>query len=174
MKYVKSYLLLVILIGFGVGCSDEDPQVIDEIYTGNESTYPLQSASEFDITGAATFKERVDGGTDVSIVLDKTFDTGEFPVHLHFGDVATDKAEIASLLLPIAGNNGTSMTTIFTLSDESKVTFNDLKEFDGSLKIHLSATGEGRDIVLAAGNIGKAFTASATNGRVGMGVCKSE
>jgi hypothetical protein len=174
MKSAKSYLLLIILIGLGLGCSDEDTQVIDEVYTGNESTYPLGSASEFDITGAATFKERVDGGTDVIIVLDKTFDTGEFPVHLHFGDVATDKAEIASLLVPVAGNNGTSKTTISTLSDESKVTFNDLKEFDGCLKIHLSGTGEGRDIVLAAGNIGKAFATGATNGRVGIGVCKSE
>ena len=174
MKSTKSYLLFFILIGLGLGCSDDDPQAIDEVYTGNESTYPLQSASEFDVTGAVTFKERVDGGTDVSIVLDKTFDTGEFPVHLHFGDVTTDKADIASLLLPVAGNNGTSKTTISTLSDESKVTFNDLKEFDGCLKIHLSATGEGRDIVLAAGNIGKAFTSSTTNGRVGMGMCKSE
>ncbi|HZI24229.1 MAG TPA: hypothetical protein VFD46_04090 [Chryseolinea sp.] len=173
MKFAKSYFLLIMLIGLGLGCSDEDPQV-DEVYTGNESTYPLESASEFDISGAATFKERVDGGTDVFIVLDKTFDTGEFPVHLHFGDVTTDKAEIALLMLPVAGNNGTSKTTISSLSDESKVTFNDLKEFDGCLKIHLAATGEGRDIVLAAGNIGKAFTASATNGRVGMGVCKSE
>jgi hypothetical protein len=173
MKSAKSYFLFIMLIGLGLGCSDEEPQV-DEVYTGNESTYPLESASEFDISGAATFKERVDGGTDVFIVLDKTFDTGEFPVHLHFGDVSTDKAEIASLLLPVAGNNGTSKTTISTLSDESKVTFNDLKDFDGCLKIHLAATGEGRDIVLAAGNIGKAFTASATNGRVGIGVCKSE
>lgn len=174
MKSTKSYLLFFILIALGLGCSDEDPQVIDEVYTGNESTYPLESASEFDITGAATFKERVDGRTDVIIMLDKTFDTGEFPVHLHFGDVATDNAEIASLLLPIAGNNGTSNTTISTLTDESKVTFNDLKDFDGCLKIHLSATGEGRDIVLAAGNVGRAFTASATNGRVGVGVCKNE
>jgi len=174
MKSAKSYLFLIVLIGLGLGCSDEDPQVIDQVYTGNESSYPLESASEFAITGAATFKERVDGGTDVSIVLNKTFDTGEFPVHLHFGDVATDKADIALLLSPIAGNSGTSKTTISTLSDESKITFDDLKEFDGCLKIHLSATGEGRDIVLAAGNIGKAFTTSATNGRVGMGVCKSE
>ena len=174
MKTTNRYLALVIVLGLGLSCSDDSPQMADVVYTGNETSYPLASASEFNAGGSAVFKERIDGGTDVLITLDKTFNMGEFPVHLHFGDIGTDQADIASLLVPIDGGKGSSITTISMLSDESKITYSELNALEACIKIHLSATGEGRDVILAAGNVGKAFASGASNGRTGIGVCKSK
>jgi hypothetical protein len=171
---VTRFYSLIAIVALVLGCSDNEPQIKEQTYTGNESTYPLESSSEFNITGVATFKERMDQTTDIFITLDKTFDAGEFPVHLHFGDVATDQADIASLLIPVDATKGSSQTTVSLLADESKITFDELKKLDACVKIHLSATGEGRDIVLVAGNIGKAFTSNPNNGRVAIGLCKSE
>ena len=72
MKTTYVYLALIIVLG--LSCSDDSPQMADVVYTGNETSYPLASASEFNTGGAAVFKERIDGSTDVLITLDKTFD----------------------------------------------------------------------------------------------------
>ena len=60
---------------------------------------------------------------------------------------------MAAMLNPVDATNGESSTTIYKLLDEAKVTYVDLVEFDGSIKIHLD-DGPNKKVVIAAANIG--------------------
>lgn len=175
MKAFKSTTVCVIL-SFALGCSQNDPLVEKETeFTGREVTYALESASEFDVSGTAVFKERIDFSTDIVITLNKTFQgNAQFPVHLHVGDMSKDNADIAASLQPVEAINGESETLLTMLADESKVTFDEIKQMDACIKIHLSATGPEKDIVLAAGNVGLAVSKNPAGGRLKIGLCKSE
>lgn len=154
-----------------LGCQ-ENGQVISE-FTGNEVVYSLQSGSVYAISGTITFKERKDGSTQVFVDLTGTEGNIQHPVHLHLGDITQPDAAVAALLSPVLGSSGKSESHLKQLSNEQPITFNDLISLNACIKIHLSDTGPESDIILAAGNIGSAFQ-TATNGRVGIGVCKSE
>jgi hypothetical protein len=170
----KAFWGVLLVLG---GCSVGDPAVQKASdFTGNEITYPLASASEFNISGSVTLKERKDGSTTLDIVLNGMEGTEglEFPVHLHNGNVATDNAEIAAVLQPVSGKSWKSSTVLKTLTDESAVKFDDLKNADACIKIHFAATGINKDIILSAGNIGKATDSPDANGRFSVAVCKSE
>ena len=154
----------------------DDPAIQKESdLTGREITYALESGSEFNVSGTAVLKERKDLSTEIVITLNKGFDeNAQFPVHLHLGDVTTDKADIAASLQPVDAKNGVSETLLTMLADESKVTFDEIKQMNACIKIHLSATGPEKDVVLAAGNIGLAVSKNPTGGRLEIGLCKSE
>lgn len=173
---MKVFLSVCLILVSALSCSQNDPIIEKESdFTGREITYTLESASEFDVSGTAVLKERIDLSTDIVITLNKTFqDNAQFPVHLHLGDISTDNADIAASLQPVSANNGISETFLTILADESKVTFDDIKEMDACIKIHLSASGPEKDIVLAAGNIGQAFARNPAGGRLKIGLCKSE
>jgi hypothetical protein len=175
MKTITGYswgMMLCCLLG----CSQNEPSLQKpDAFTGNEVTYELVSASEFNVSGTATLKERCDGSTSILISLsgiDGSNDM-ELPVHLHYGDVTGEDAEVAALLNPVKAKLN-SETVLTRLSDESLLTFSDLKQMDACIKIHLSATGDGRNVVLSAGNIGSAYAKSVTSGRLKIGTCKSE
>ena len=95
------YLLVV----FALGCSQNDPEIQKENnYTSREVTYALESGSgsDYNVSGTAVFKERVDLSTQIIITLNKSFEENvQFPVHLHLGDVTTDQADVAATLQPV-------------------------------------------------------------------------
>jgi hypothetical protein len=171
---INNFLVCALLI-FAFGCHlDERTTLKPFVYTGNEVTYALASGSEYNISGTATLKERIDYSTDIIIALSGTSGNSlKFPVHLHFGDISIEKAKIALQLRPVDGQTGNSETTVTELADESAVTFAQLKTLNASIKIHLSNSGDGRNIILAAGNIGSAMTASIISGRSTIGLCTS-
>ena len=175
MKKITGYSWGMILCCL-LGCSQSEPTLQKPTeFTGNEVTYELVSASEFNVSGTATLKERLDGSTSVLISLsgiDGTDDM-ELPVHLHYGDITGEDADVAALLSPVKAKLN-SETILTQLSDESFLTYSDLKHMDAYIKIHLSATGDGRNVVLSAGNIGSAYAKSVTSGRLKIGTCKSE
>jgi hypothetical protein len=175
MKSLISKSLYCVLL-FTLGCSQNDPIVEGESdFTGREITYALESASEFNISGTAVIKEKRDLSTDIVVTLNKTFQqNAQFPVHLHLGDVSTDNADIAASLQPVEATRGVSETLLTILADESKVTFDDISRMNACIKIHLSASGPEKDVVLAAGNIGQAFNKNLEGGRLKIGLCKSE
>ena len=152
------------------GCQ-ESQSVTD--FTGNEVTYALQQTSSRPVSGTVTFKEKRDGSPVVLVDLQGTDGDVKLPVHLHMGDISAPDAEIAALLNPVTGTTGRSETHLVQLADETTITYTDLIKLGASIKIHLSDIGPERDIILAGGNIG-AFATKANNGRVGVGVCKSE
>lgn len=164
--------LLVLLLGLSIlGCQERE-NALDE-FTGNQLVYSLQSGSVYDISGTITFKERKDGSTQVYVSLSGTEGNIELPVHLHLGDISEADADVAAFMNPVLGSSGKSETHLTKLANEQLISFADIKDLNASIKIHLSETGPGRDIILAAGNIGAALD-NASSGRYGIGVCKSE
>jgi hypothetical protein len=143
-------------------------------FTGNEITYALQQGSEYVVSGTVVFKERRDGRALVAVSLTGTEGTDKLPVHLHLGDLSAADADVAALLNPVDSRTGKSETLITRLTNETEVTYTQLLQLEACIKIHLADTGPGRDVILAGGNIGQSFTKSITNGRTGIGVCKSE
>jgi hypothetical protein len=166
---MKNLLSLIIVVGIGVGCQESEN--ISE-YTGNETTYALQQASEYVISGTTTLKERKDGAITVVVQLSGTEGESTYPVHLHLGDITTPKADVAAVLNPLLGKTGRSETRIDKLADETPITYKDLVNLNACMKIHLSDVGAERNIILAGGNIGIAI--SNPSGRRGFAVCKSE
>jgi hypothetical protein len=122
-------------------------------FTGKQTTYALQKASQYDVSG-------VSGDS-------------KYPVHLHLGDLSTIGASVAALLTPLAGQTGKSETTLTKLADETAITYSDLANLEACIKIHLSDVGPEKDIVLAAGNIGASATKSNAGGRLGIATCQS-
>lgn len=165
-----SLVMLISLVTF-IGCSDDRPEVETD-FTGNEKTYALEAGSVYPISGTATFKEKKDGTTVVTIALTGTDGVASHPVHLHMGDIATPDANVAALLNSISAETGLSETSISRLADETPMTFNQLTSLTACIKIHLAASGPDRDIILAGGNIG-----NTSNGRLSanqvVAVCKS-
>ena len=163
MKNIATYLLLFIPVLF-MSCDDDSSNSSDE-FTGRESVFDLQQASDFPISGTVTFKEREDLAIQVIVSLEGTEGNITHPVHLHYGNLSTPDAEIAVLLNDLNAGTGISETVVDVLSDETKFRFDNISNFEGSVKVHLSASGDGRNVVLAGGNIGLSVDKSNTGGR---------
>lgn len=170
MKLMSISLLSLGLFLFS--CEDGEKQLTSDL-TGNETVYSLVQGSQYQISGNITFKEKKDGSTQVEVSLAGTSGELYHPVHLHVGDISLPDADLAAQLNPVYGKTGTSSTNLKMLADESVITYNELKTFAGSIKIHLAAAGPERDIILAAGNIGT-LSSGVPGGRLSIATCKSE
>lgn len=168
---IKMRKLAALVLGLAIFGCQESEQPAGE-FTGNEVTYALQAGSVYAISGVATIKERNDGSAQVVISLSGTEGTAQLPVHLHLGDISEADVDVAALLNPINAANGKSETIVKQLANETPVTYAALVDMSACIKIHLGETGPDRDIILAAGNIGKAAL-NAASGRASIGVCKS-
>lgn len=172
MKRLKFIAFIVSSYLFLVACDNESTNSDDLEFTGQETSYPLVKAAEFDISGTVKFRERVDKSVQIDVELTGTEGSVLYPVHLHYGDLGTHDADIAALLNDLNAEDGKSSTIVSVLSDDSKFTYDRLKTFEGSIKIHQAHFGDGRHVVLAAGNVGASVTSA--NGRSAITVCKSE
>lgn len=168
MKKLGGIIAIAVLV---FGCQKNEAV---SNFTGNEVTYALQQGSQFAVSGTITFRERKDGQITASITLKGLDGDAKFPAHLHLGDISTASADVALLLNPVFGKNGSSETTFRMLADESSIDYARLSGLNACIKIHLGDTGADRDVILAAGNIGAAVSASIAGGRLGVAVCKSE
>jgi hypothetical protein len=166
MKVFAPILFLVALL------SCQEPEGVSE-FTGNELTYELVAGSDYDVSGTISFKERVDCFTTVNIQLKGTDGTAKHPVHLHLGTIATPQASVAALLSPVDASDGSSETLLDRLADDTPVKYSDISKIEACIKIHLSESGPGRDVILAGGNIGESYVKELSAGRQGFAVCKS-
>jgi hypothetical protein len=153
-----------------MACDDKENIAVNN-FTGNEIVYLLEAGSEYTLRGTATIKEKVDGSSFIIVQLSDIEGSGGHPVHLHLGPVGTADAAIAALLSPILDSSGKSETVLKNFSDESPVTYSSLLELSASIKIHLATSGLGRDVILAAGNIGSAV-ADTTNAKSRIAICR--
>lgn len=158
-----------IVLMFFFGCQENDGVTTD--FTGNETVYALQAGSVYPISGTATFKEKKDGSAVIVISLTGTEGDVQHPVHLHLGDIGSPDAAVAALLNPVVGSTGKSETPVTLLADETSVTYSQLTALGACIKVHLAASGPGRNTILAGGNIGSAVNAKASGE---IAVCKSE
>jgi hypothetical protein len=167
--------LISLFISLAVmACQDHENTVPSSDYTGNETTYSLQAASQYPINGTITFKERTDGTTTATVELKGTDGDQTFPVHLHLGNLSTPNADIAVLLNAVNASTGKSETIFDKMTNETSITYNQLLNTEACIKIHLAETGVERDIILAAGNIGLSSKQESSSGRSGISTCKSE
>lgn len=171
MKNLKRAFFVLLTIALAA-CQDNDKTQSD--FTGNELIYPLLPGSEYDVDGTVTFKERKDGSTTIIVSLKGTEGSLEHPVHLHLGNISATDADVYAQLNPVLGKTGKSETLLTNLADETTITYDQLKKLYASVKVHLSASGVEKDIILAGGNIGTASQDDSASGRLGVGVCKSE
>ena len=153
---MKTFLisgLVLISACFFYSCdSTSDPQATD--LTGRQMTYNLiPGSSQFSVSGTIDFKERSDQSILIEIEVNSTGSGGEHPVHLHLGTLETADAPIVALLTPVDAASGISKTTLIVLDDQTQFSYQDLLNFDGSIKVHMD-DGPNKDVVLAGTNIG--------------------
>jgi len=169
---MKKVIWSVLAVVFVAACQDNETSKSD--FTGREVTYALFAGAEYDIDGTATIQEKNDGTAFVSIILSGTEGDLEHPVHIHLGNLSEPGAAVFANLNPVLSKTGKSETHLTQLADESSITYQQLIDLYACVKIHLSASGPSKDIILAAGNVGSASDDDTSTGRLGFGSCKSE
>lgn len=144
------YISILFLLVFA-GCQQEQDN-----YTGNSITYPLFQSSEFAYEGSAVVRELRTGDLELVLTLTgpKANEAYFFPSHLHFGNYQEANSAIASMLNPIDIRTLESRTLLGQLSDGNRVSFEDFRNFDGHIKIHLADEGPDYTTILVAGNVG--------------------
>ncbi|WP_339816177.1 hypothetical protein [uncultured Imperialibacter sp.] len=160
---MKKYHILVLVIGLlaMVACKDEeiDPAAL----TGKSVTYSLfTGAQDWGYQGDATLAERNDGNTLLTIELTGPSGTTQFPAHLHYGAYSLE-ADMAAMLTPVDAATGKSETLLTQLANGDEISYDELINFDGHIKVHLG-DGDNKSVILAYGNIGSnPATANAAN-----------
>ncbi|MEP1258131.1 hypothetical protein, partial [Algoriphagus sp.] len=152
---MKKLSIAIILLAAVWSCSESDP----EIYNGKQLEYELNKTSEFDYTGNVTIKELTDGNLELTIQLvgAKSNSATSFPAHLHFGSYTDPEAPMALMLNPVNGADLQSKTILGELMSGDKLSFEEMKNFDGHIKVHLASEGPDYQVILVAGNVGSNF-----------------
>ena len=120
--------------------------------TGTSKTYTLAPVTNPDISGTATFEERVNGEALATIQLSNTPAGGSHPSHIH-NNTAVEGGGIALTFNPINGDTGMSQTNVAALDDDTPFGYDDVLEVDGYINVHLSAEDLGT--LVAQGDIGQ-------------------
>ncbi|QDH80138.1 hypothetical protein FKX85_14270 [Echinicola soli] len=146
----KLGVLILVIFSFS-SCKD----LTDSLYEDNILTYDLHTVStEYGYTGEAIFKEFSNGtGIEVTIQLygDASEDEYYFPAHLHYGAYeAGAHAGMADML------NNVDIRPLRSVTVLEGHSLADLMEDDYHIKVHLAASGPEYDVILVAGNVGRA------------------
>ncbi|MCH7400442.1 hypothetical protein ACFOUP_10795 [Belliella kenyensis] len=168
---MKKLVLLLIVLPALFACESDS----ENLYTDNFITYDLFKGSEFDYTGKVEVKELKTGQLEMSISLNgaKTNEEFYFPAHLHFDSYDGEDAPIAYQLNPVDQRNLESKTILSTFSNGEILTFEELKKFDGHIKVHLAESGPDYAVILVAGNIGVNDNSTASFNPEAIAVCSS-
>ncbi len=146
------YSLILGLLVVLWSCDSSDPD--ENIFTGVSTTYNLTNVdAQYNGGGTVIFRERTDQSVTIEIAMQPTGSGGTHPAHLHHGTFDIADAEMAAMLTPVDAATGQSTTTFGQLLDGTTVSYQQLMDFDGSIKIHLD-DGANKAVVLAAVNIG--------------------
>lgn len=173
LRSVLTSAVLLFFTAASFSSCQNDKTSAETHFTGKEVTYTLFQGSDLNVHGTVTFKEKVNGFAEVEVHLEGTEGDITHPAHLHLGDMSLHHAHIGAVLTPLDARTGISVTALKTLSDETTVTYKDLLNMEAFVSIHLDAAGAGRDVILAAGNIGK-YGERFKHGKLEVGVCQSE
>lgn len=151
-------LIFGLMISLGLwSCSEQEP----DKYSGQKLEFELFKSSDFNYSGNLTVNELTGGDLEFIIQLDgaKSPDGYVFPAHLHFGGYDVPDTPLAYLLNSISAKDLKSVTVLGQLSDGSRLDFEEMKAFDGHVKVHLANDGPDYGVILVAGNIGRNFSA---------------
>ncbi|WP_051907887.1 CHRD domain-containing protein [Flavimarina sp. Hel_I_48] len=120
--------------------------------TGSKQSYILNDVSNPAISGVASFAERVNGETLVTLSLNGTSSGSLFPAHIHAGSVAEAPGDIVITLSSVVGATGLSKTNVAAYNDDTPITYTEMLAIDGYINAHLSADDLG--VLVAQGNVG--------------------
>jgi len=146
-------LIFGLIVSFGFwSCSEQEP----DMYTQNQLEFELFQSSTFDFRGNLEVRELTNGSLELTLRMSgaKSYSDYSYPAHLHFGSYDEADSPIAHLLNPVSANNLKSVTVLGPLSDGSRLTFEQMKTFDGHVKIHLANDGPDYGVILVSGNVG--------------------
>ncbi|MCK5469652.1 MAG: hypothetical protein KAI99_14125, partial [Cyclobacteriaceae bacterium] len=150
IKKLSIVTMLLVLVGFVfTGCdnNDEDPEPPNDP-TGKSETYTLFEAGSSGASGTIKFEELLDMSTRITISL--TGAGGDHPAHIH-DNSAAEGGGIA-IDLTIVDASGKSITEVSALNNGTKITYNELIDFNGYVNVHKSASELGS--LIAQGDIG--------------------
>jgi len=119
--------------------------------TGESVTYALNDVDMSGVSGTATFSQRKDGTSLVSLVLTGTPDGGNHPAHIHYNS-AEEGGGIAISLTNVDGTTGLSKTSVSRTDNNIDISYAELIEFDGYINVHLSP--DDLATIVAQGDIG--------------------
>ena len=119
--------------------------------TGNQVVYPLAALADSGVSGTATFAERNNGFSQVTLAVTGTLPDGDHPAHVHFNS-AKEGGGIAISLTNVDGATGISKTNVEGLDNNLGITYEDLIAFDGYINVHLST--EALNVIVSQGNVG--------------------
>ncbi len=127
--------------------------------TGETMSYDLAAVSNVSILGSASFAERVNGETLVSIALEGTTAGNTHPSHIHMGSVANAPGAIIVSLGGVNGETGALVknVTAFDGPDGAPnggepLDYASMVAIDGYINVHLSA--DDLATLIAQGNVG--------------------
>lgn len=120
--------------------------------TGNTKDYALESVVDSAISGTATFAERKNSTTLITVSLMGTADGAKHPAHIH-ANTAAEGGGILINLDTIVGPSGMSLTQIDTMNNGTSITYDELLDFDGYINVHVSKDNLGA--LVAQGDIGQ-------------------
>jgi len=120
--------------------------------TGMAVEYTLSSVSDMTISGTATFSERENGFTLITIELIGTTSGGLHPSHIHM-NTAAEGGSIVLSLTDVDGGTGISKTSAEMLDDGTAITYSELINFDGYINVHSSSSDLAT--LIAQGDIGQ-------------------
>ena len=135
--------------------------------------YTLYSGSDYNISGQAIIKEKIDGSALVTINISRTQPGLFHPTHIHLG-AANESGETIKLLNPVDGATGSSSSVVSTKENGETIGYIDLIGMETSIKVHLSDGEPGKGILLAGGNIGASTSTEDPFGRFEMAICGME
>jgi len=152
MKKLLPLFALLLISFFFVAC-DKDR---DNNYTNNVLEFNLFQGSDFDYKGKLIVKELTSRQLELNIELEGPKESNPyfFPAHLHFGSYDKPDSPIAFMLNPVDIRDLRSQTLLGTLSNGESLTFEQFRNFDGHIKVHLAEDGPDYLVILAIGNVG--------------------
>lgn len=103
--------------------------------TGDETVYTLTPVADPNVSGTATFAERRNGNTLVTVDLENTQPGASHPSHIHANTIA-EGGGIVINLNNVDGTTGTARTNVTQLNDGTPITYDGLLEFKGYLNVH--------------------------------------
>jgi hypothetical protein len=173
---MKKTLIVLLILIVATACNDNNENTD---FTGNQLEIQMipGTIDGNTTTGTLLIKERTDGKAQIEVTLNNVIQNAEHPVHLHFGSL-DDNGTVATFLTTLKEENGIgrSISILDRLDDNTELTFNQLIQFNGSIKIHFEASGPMENEILASTNIGlnAPDNAAYLNGSKSITVCNND
>lgn len=116
-----------------ISCGDDE--IMNPLNpVGETKIYTLESVSDPNVFGTATFIRNEDNSTSVELEIENLPSNAENPVHIHL-NTALEGGEIVIGLNPVV--SGRSNTNITQTDEGMEITYTDLMVFNGYLDVHL-------------------------------------